>query len=336
MTNNSSINSFVFFQNLSIVRTHIKGYLIVTITCMLLGYIIVQSIPKTYTTKVMLAPESSNEMDIAGKMGSLASLAGINIGGSADAIFPEIYPDVIRSTSFLINISKTKVTTIDNSFSGSLYNYFCNETKNPWWLTPLIKFSQKAKQNGDDINPYQLTKDQYSIIKAIGNSIICDITKDNGIIVIKTSAQDPMVATMMAEAVSKRLQNFITDYRTNKARNDLTNISKMQQEAEIQYRNAIKAYSSFVESHKNISEESFIARKNELDNEMQMRNNIYTQASIQLNVAKAKLIEKTPIYAVLQPASVPITHSSPKKFLMILAFTVLGLIGYTFYIMLKR
>ena len=82
--------------------------------------------------------------------------------------------------------------------------------------------------------------------------------------------------------------------------------------------------------------ESYKAKESDLENEMQLQYNIYTQLTTQLQMARAKVIEKTPVYAILQPTTVPYRHSSPKKSIIVLAFLFVGCMGYTAYLMLKN
>ena len=70
-----------------------------------IGLIVGFSIPKEYSTEVTLAPESASKVN-AGSMGALAAMAGINLGGSVgeDALSPELYPDIVKSTPFLLEL----------------------------------------------------------------------------------------------------------------------------------------------------------------------------------------------------------------------------------------
>ena len=61
--------------------------------------------PRYYKCNIRLAPESASEGTI-GSLGSLASSFGVNLGGmsSSDAIYPSIYPHVVSSNDFIIDL----------------------------------------------------------------------------------------------------------------------------------------------------------------------------------------------------------------------------------------
>lgn len=336
MNANYSYN-FDFKKLVNVVKKRLKQYIIIVVASVIIGLIVAFSIPKSYTTKVKLIPETPPNGVLSGNLNSLTSLMGLNVNGmSSDAIFPEIYPEVIRSTTFLLDIAKIRVETADKSLSTSYYDYIANYQKSPWWNFLFRLFdSNKDTTNVNNLNTFKLDKNQAGVMDAINGSINCSENKDDGIITICVTTQDPLISAVMADSVMVRLQDYITEYRTNKARNDFDNIEKMYKEAKANYEKARRKYSSFADRNQDLIMQSYRSSQDELENEMQLQYNIYTQVSTQLQLAKAKIIEKTPVYAVLQPATIPYRHSAPKKSLIILAFIAVGCFGYTLYLMYR-
>lgn len=337
-------NIYDFKQVIASICRKKKTYGVVIAVAFVLGIVVSFSIPKRYSAKVMLAPES-NVDQMNGSLSSLASLVGVNGAGlSSDAILPDIYPDVVLSKDFLVGLSQIKVRTLKGDLETSLYDYIENHQKTTWWeaivkaMVSLIPNNSDTKEKGmgEKLNPFQLTKKQTGVITAIENSFNCSVDSKTGVIVIKSSAQDPLIAAVLADSVSARLQNFITDYRTNKARNDLAHIEELYKEAKSRYDKARQTYASYADANQDLVLESFKAKENDLENEMQLQYNIYSQVTIQLQNARAKVIEKTPVYAVIQNPTVPYRHSSPKKMLLVIAFVFVGVFGYTTVLMVKE
>ena len=98
------------------------------------GLIVAFSIPKEYTTTVKLAPETQ---DAAKKssLGGLAAMAGINLNAAAgaDAISPDLYPDVVQSTPFLLELFPVEVTDKEKELSTTLYDYMSEHQRKAWW-----------------------------------------------------------------------------------------------------------------------------------------------------------------------------------------------------------
>ena len=136
--------------------------------------------------------------------------------------------------------------------------------------------------------------------------------------------QDPLISATMTDTVMQKLQNYITEYRTNKARHDLDFTQKLYDEAQKKYYVAQQAYADYVDMNQNISLRSVQTRQERLQNEMNLAYNLYNQTAQQLQLAKAKVQENTPVYTVVQPATVPLLPSKPSKMLILVAFVFLG------------
>ena len=235
-------------------RERLLFYITMTIS-VLLGIIIAFSIPKSFTSEAKLAPEFNNGTPSNSNISDIASMVGIDVnssGGSADAIYPDIYPDIIKSTPFVTDLFNVKISSNDNSFKNITYYEYLEKHQNaPWWdklIGGIQKtFSKKkACSNGSlRVNNFKLTQDQNDILNIISHSINCSVDKKNSIITIDVTAQDPLVAAILADTIQSRLQEYITDYRTRKAKNDLAYTMKLIREAKGRYTKSQKKYANY-------------------------------------------------------------------------------------------
>ena len=310
-----------------------------------LSIIIAFSIPRIYKSKVMLAPEETSN-GFSGNISSLASMVGMNMkfGTSGDAIYPEIYPDAIESTEFLVSLFPVKVTSKDKSIQDMPYGeYMEKHQKTAWWELPKELMNklkehfsdEKGSATGQKIDPSFLTKKQSDLCKAISGNISCHVDKKTNVIDIEVTDQDPLIAKTMVNAVTAQLQAFITSYRTNKARNDEAYMEQLFQEAESQYTQARLKYADFCEANTKVVLKSVESKMEELENEMQLKHNIYTQVVEQLQMAKAKVQERTPAFTTLQNATVPVKHSNTPKAVILFFFVVIAFL-IRLGILLKR
>ena len=74
------------------------------------GLVIAFSLPQVFTVNSKLAPEVVSRSG-GGSLGSLASLAGINLGSmsTSDAVYPDLYPDIVSSTPFVVELFPVQV-----------------------------------------------------------------------------------------------------------------------------------------------------------------------------------------------------------------------------------
>ena len=70
----------------------------------------------------------------------------------------------------------------------------------------------------------------------------------------------------------------------------------------------------------------------DLENEMQLKYNIYTSMNTQLQVATAKLQEQTPAFTVIQSATIPNKPAGPKRLMLALTFMILSFFVVTLFV----
>lgn len=302
--------------------------LFITFLFGVIGICLSFSIPKRYRTVVILAPESS-ESELSSAASSITSMLGMNMMNSGtDAIYPELYPDIIKTIPFSVEMLNIQVCTIDSSYCGDLYHYLAYNQKAPWWsvITYKIKSVFKKKQGGDHdmIDPYRLSRRQISVIESFNKKVDCEVDIKTGIITLQSEMQDRNVSCIVADSLCKKLQEYITAYKTNKANNDLNSINRMYEDAKKKYFDAQSLYTSFIDKNANLVRESAKAEAVRLENEMNISFSSYNELSTQLAVAQAKLQEKTPAFTILEPARLAEWHFAPKKSKIAIIFSFLG------------
>lgn len=304
----------------------------------LIGLVIAFSIPKEYSTKVTLAPESSVRSGRG--MGALATMAGLSWGriSTDDALSPELYPDIVRSTPFLVGLFDVRVKDREGRIDTTLYAYLKKEQRVPWWSTIIAVpfkmigwtrslFKEKEMEKDSSTDPFRLTRDEAAVAEALSNRIFISIDKKTSITTLSVTMQDPLISAALTDTVMHCLQNYITNYRTNKARHDLAFTEKLYKEAESNYEAAQKEYANFVDANRNIILLSYRVEQERLQNEMNLAYQVYTQVSQQLQLARSKVQEITPVYTVVQPATVPLIPIKPNKTIILLSVIFLAGMG---------
>ena len=315
----------------------------------ILSIIVAFSIPKQYTSTVVMAPESSSGTSVSGGLGALASMAGFNLGGlsgSEDALYPELYPQIVSSTPFLCDVMNLQVETIDGELKTSVYDYLVNHQKSPWWskmiATPfkwikrLIGGEKKENIIPLDAEEMALSQRQYLTLKSLDDLISVSVDKGNFVITLSVTMQDPKIASYVATVVSENLQEYIGKYRSAKARKDLAYTEKLYTEAQEKYYKAQQAYATYADQHQGVVKMQYQIEQDRLSNEQNLAFNVYNQIAQQLEMARAKVAESTPVCVVMQPAIVPVTASSPKKMMMGLLYVFLAFFGTAAWYIVKE
>lgn len=315
----------------------------------LLSIIVAYSIPKEYTSTVVLAPEFSSGMSMSGSISSLASMAGIDLGsGSEDALYPELYPQIVSSVPFLCELLETEVAAKykRDTINVTLYEYIKEYQRDPWWISIIGapgKMIQKMKNNlsVDSVLPsvknnnYILSRRQQLVMRSLNEKIGVNVDKGTSVITLSVTMQDPHVAAKMTQVVSDKLQEYIKDYRTAKAKSDYEQTERIFSESQSKYLKAKQAYAEYYDKHQNITKMQYQIEMDRLQNEQEVAFNVYNQLAQQLEITRSKLLESTPVVVVVEPPILPYKASSPKKMMMGLLYVFLAFFGTAFWIILK-
>ena len=290
--------------------------------------------PRYYTAEVSLAPESTGT-EIGGGLASIASSFGFNLGSMAggDAFYPTLYPELFSSPKFLVSLWNIQVETIDGETKCDYYTYLKNQRNNPYtvpfralkrWIKSLTPKKKPAGNTPVADKSFQLSEDDYGLMITMQEKITCKNDKKTDVTLISVEAQDPLVCAQMADSVSARLQNFLIQYRTSKARMDLTYYQTLSDSAYAEYLAAAKAYSNFCDANKNIIRQADMTRKEQLQMEMSMRQTTYQAYQAQVQLMHSKVQERTPAFTTLKSATVPVKPAGPKRVIFILAMLFLS------------
>lgn len=299
--------------------------------------VIAFSIPREYTTSVNLAPEINDNKANGGNLGALASMSGINFGsaGGSDAVYPMLYPDVVSSVPFITSLFDVVIKTSDeDGKSMTVQEYLEDDIRSPWWSyifglpgEIIGLFVSEDEEDADHkLDSFQLTLPESLMVTALNDRIKTNFDMKTGVVTIDVTMQDPLVSAMLADTVVSRLKDYITDYRTNKARKDLEYALKLNQEAKANYYEAQQRYADYLDRNQGLAFHSAQTIRERLSNEASLAFSLYNQTSQQVNSARAKVQEVTPVYAVITPATVPIKPSSPHKFRILIGFTFLAFV----------
>lgn len=300
----------------------------------LFGIYVATTNPKTYTSEIKLSPETESKRK--GNLENLADMLGmdINIGTGTDAIYPEAYSDIIKSPDFITSLFSAKVVTTDKQ-EMTIYDFIRNHQKASFWtklineckrILPSSSNQQTTSKTSLPDSLISLTKEEEGIKDALINSIDCSVDRKTTITSLKVTTQDANVSAMFANAVKVELEDYITKYRIRKSQQYYNYSVSLLNDAKKRYEATRKAYADYCDSHDELILSSDIAKRDELENEMQLDFNILQQYNSQVNVARDQIQQNRPVFTTIQSPTAPIKASSTSRVVTILMYFVLGCI----------
>ena len=317
-----------------------KLFALVLFLAFVVGAVYILPVPRYYSTSVSLAPENSGIDATSGTISSLASSFGVDLGQgqSSDAIYPLLYPDVIASSNFIVPLFSIKVKTADGTVSTDYYTYLTkHQKKSPWsvpgdWMKKTLRKILPKKQGStmaghgrqQGPNAFCLTEQQTGVVNKIKDNVVCTVDRKTNVISISVTDQDPLVCATIADSVRARLQAFITNYRTSKAKQDVAYYERLTSKAKADYERVRRVYGAYCDANTDVTLQSIRSKQEDLENDMQLKFNAYTAFNTQLQAARANLQKRTPAFTVIQGASVPIKPAGPKRMIAIIGIMMLA------------
>lgn len=148
--------------------------------------------------------------------------------------------------------------------------------------------------------------------------------------------QDPNISAGIADTLTSYLQSYIISYRTQKARQDLAFTETLYAEAKKDYSDAQQKYARYLDENQNVILASYRVNQERLQNEMTLTYGVYNQVAQQLQLAKVKVQDITPVYTTIQPAIMPLIPAKPNKKLIVIGFIFLTIIGACGYVLIRN
>ena len=303
------------------------------------GLVIGFSIPKTYKAGVTLVPEVQQRT--ASGVSAIASMMGVSLNNSVDAIDAEMYPDVVHSTDFIINLFDVPVTFTrrDSVITAPLLVYMKEYQKKPWWRSTInlpfkalrwcIDLVTPDKENiqfaGEEtLNSRNLPKKERRVVKYFVENIKVNVDKKSHKTVMVLQMQDPLVVATVMDAVTENLKTYMTQYRTSKARQDVKNLEAICQHRKEDYYKAQQAYAKYIDANKNVILQSANAERERLQQEMNLAYQVYSQVATNLEGARIQAEQAKPVFVIVENVKIPIRKAAPSKAKLLMIFTLLA------------
>ncbi|TCO07870.1 GNVR domain-containing protein [Natronoflexus pectinivorans] len=306
-----------------------------------LGLVIALTSPEEYTSRVKLIPETGKRTGL-GSLGGLASQFGLgNISAATEtgSIPTEYYPEIVHSLPFLKSLMNYETyipevgerMTLFEYYSepggGSVLSYIKAYTIGlPRTIIGWIRGAGKdaelsAVDSGSHVT--RLSEDEWEVLERLKDNISLEINRE-GIISITVKSGDPVLAADMADKVTSLLSEYILEYKTDKAREDLEFVEARHIEAGARFEKAQEQLARFRDASRGQMTAMAQTEEQRLQSEYDLAFNVYNTLARQLEESRLKLQEETPVVKVLEPAVVPKERSAPRRGMIMVVSVFLG------------
>lgn len=306
-----------------------------------LGIVIALSSPVEYTSSTSMVPQTAQSGSKLGGLSSLAAMAGFNLDMSSggEALSPMVYPQILNSGTFQLELMNTPFTFSEVDHPVSLYEYY-TEIKKPGVFSTVIKYTiglpgviigaLKGKDQtiaSEENDLIAFTKEQETVSKMLKEKVTLTIDSKQGYLTLQASFHEALLSAQVAEQTRELLQKYITRFKTEKSANQLTFIEQRYLEKKKDFEKAQEQLARYRDQNRNTSGALARTEEERLQSEYSIAMNVYNELAKQLEQAKIQVKEETPVFSVLEPAVVPYEKSKPKKAMIVVLWLFLGAIA---------
>ena len=331
-----------------------KGLIIrITMISIVVGLVIALGSKVEYLSYCKLMPESQEGLqpDMGG-LGNLVGLAGINLNmNDKNALTPDTYPQIASSVPFLLKIwdepinfeKQDTITTpyiffkdIDRpSFIGYFYQYTIGL---PFQILKWSSNNSKETTEFNDIiknKIIKLSKFDSKLLEKFKSRISVSVDPKSGIITISSEMPDAQASAEIVSNSLELLTEYIIDYKISKAQENLDFIQARYNESKEEFNNSQERLALFNDRNLNVVTSVAQTEQQRLQNEYNIAFEIFKGLATQLEQAKIKVKEETPVFIVLEPVQKPVKKSKPKRLYLLIGFTFFGILIGFFTVFLK-
>ena len=324
----------------------------------IIGIIMAFTAVEEYTAEVKLLPEERQQQSATGGLARQFGLGNIQTVRQ-EGIETRYYPDIAKSIPFIKPLLDHKIyvkelndsLTIESYFNAyhSDFNFFgllgpkkgsfkkttANEKIGSNGSEENVKEIRKQKVNElriENLSPFRemehtidLTKKEYKGINDFKERIEVE-QDDEGIIHISVQMPHPVLAAKLSGKVTEALIDYIKDYRTEKARQDMEYTRERYKEARAQFKKAQERLARFRDEHSGQLTQMARTQEELLQSEYDVAFNVYNNLAERLEQERLELQKETPVVKVLEPAIIPQKPSNLSSGIVFIIYMVVGFI----------
>lgn len=309
-----------------------------------LGVLVALLSAEEFSAGCTLVPQSTDKK-VGGNLSGLAAMAGISLGdmGSGEVLSPKIYTKVLSSIPFQKDIMGTKIKFAEIDTPVTVLDYYTDERyqhlgvggtifKYTFGLPGVI---MKAIRGEKEVPVFDgtvasgieaMTYKEKLCTDRLQRQIDLDLNEKEGYVQLSVTMPDAWSAAQLAERVQMLLQQYITEFKIEKVQSNLDFVQGRYDEAKREFERVQEERAVFRDANKNLISARAQTEQEKLDTRYNLALSIYTELAKQLEQAKIQVKETTPVFTIVDPVTVPIERSKPRRAMLCVVYAFLGVV----------
>lgn len=282
-------------------------------------------------------------------------MGGVDLSQAQQGMIPPmIYPRIVNSLSFQMELMEKEIRFADYGVTTTIPDFYENHyspSLTQWVgkLTIGLPFTVLGWIRGDGEessievdDPFeaefiQISKKELELINSIRDRISVNLDEETGLLTSRVSLHDARASAELNRHLIELLKEYVTQYRIEKAQQDLEFVEEQHANSRERFQDRQIALADFRDANISLATARAQTELERLQDEKNLAFNLYNSLAQQLEEARLRLQEQKPVFSVVQAVNVPSDKSRPRRGLILIIFTVLGIIiGFGNNIILKN
>ena len=298
-----------------------------------MGIVVALVSPVSYTASSTFMPQLS-EGRSSSSLGGLASLAGINLsavmGGQPQEISPSLYPKITKSIPYRLSLLNEPFGPNDIS----MRTYILENSSGPSVLSTIKKYTiglprllfSSSDSVSDNMESSLLTirEEDRDLFAYLDRVLTLEVDEKEGLVSLHAELDDRLVAAKLAQAATDLLQRNVIAFKSQSARNNLDFIERQFESKRQEFESIQDSIAIFKDQNLNITSSLYQNQLSRLESQFTLTSSVFQELAGQVEQAKIQVNKDTPIFTIIEPVSVPLERSKPKRSLIVVIWTLIG------------
>ncbi len=343
----------------ALIRTLWDGRKTVLITFgifIAMGILAALTMKRTYSVTTVMVPQMGSSSKSSG-LGGLAALAGFDLSSSSNSseLSPLSYPKIVNSAPFRLELMHTPLHYEKCDTMISLFDYTQAGLDSPSLFSLIGKYTiglpgiimrairgEEPQQtiildstSNDSPKPLVVSNAEQEMMMKMSNIITFSIDKNEGFLTLTVQGIEPLQTAELAMKAQQLLQEEITRFRVEKSQGELDYIQARYDEIKQEHDRYEVMLASVTDRSQYVTTSSAGIERARIQAKYNVTNTIYNELAKQLEQSKMQVKKDTPVFAILQPVTVP-TKPSNSRVITIIIWAFIGLVVGCGIVLVKK
>jgi uncharacterized protein involved in exopolysaccharide biosynthesis len=307
------------------------------------GLVFAFACQEEFTASTELLPYRSGPN--TGGLSSLANLAGVRLptGLPDQTITADLYPVIAQTLDFQLSVAETPLrfaaTNERISMVGYLREHRSLAGKAGAFLSRLLfgveselgATPRRVPATGSDSGGPPLPaydRGYLKLVRQLNRRLVVRFDRKTSVISITGELPDPYAAADLVQTASQLLMDRIIDYEARKAGEQLKFIEGQYEQSRARYDEAQRNLAVFEDRNRILGSAVAAIEEERLQREKNVAFQVVQELTTELEQARIRKSQDTPVFTVLEHVVVPNQHSSPnrKVILLLAAIVAIGFV----------